>query len=231
MPKEARLAIDIHRAKILREELRSIEGSIEKRLTRRPITRADESAMVDMQVRADSVYQELGRRAPPSMPYEYPDEYRVRLLKELQPHSATWKNIDLEGLSEPAALNLVEQQILQEARADAISPVDIKPHEIRPIVRLDAMTGHTVTRFAGRDTHFVKQFSRVPRQAIFYSKGEYEAMTRDADAARHAAVMREHVKLARQGLISTNSETMPVPSTANPVIEVSKAVVKKLRGA
>jgi hypothetical protein len=142
---EELLDVDINRAKALRDELRSLESNIERRLDRSPITVADENAMRDMQVRADGVYQALGRRAPPTTGFERPREYRLRLLEGLKPHSQ-WKSADLWQF-EDRGLDEVERQIFAEARADARCPSDLKPNEVRPIVRQDsAGHGHGICR-------------------------------------------------------------------------------------
>lgn len=223
MHKESQLAADINRAKALREELRSLDANIERRLTRKPLTRADESAMTDMQVRADAVYQALGRRAPPPLPYEYPEEFRIRLIEGLRPHSTSWHGVSLENLP-GTALDQIEAQIFDEARADARCPSDLKPNEIRSLVRQDS--GRMVTDFVGRG-HFVDQFRRPTFRVIFKSAEEYRQIARDNQASRNAQIMREHVELVRQGKIP--SGLMPVPSTDNPIVEAAKAVTRRVR--
>jgi hypothetical protein len=225
--REQKLYVDVHRAKSLREELRSLEASIARRQERRQITEADERAMTQMQVRADAVYTELGRRAPPPIGFEYPDEYRIRLLEGIQRHSKTWAKATLDSMS-GNVLDLAESQIFEEARTDAACPCDLKPGEIRAIDRRKT-TGHGETRFVGNDTHFVQRFTRPPARVLFRSAEEYQAMTRDALMANSNALMSRQQELVRRGAIKIS--TPPTSSSGNPIIEVSRVVAKKLGGA
>jgi hypothetical protein len=56
----------------------------------RPLTEADERAMLGMQARADSAYQVANRRAPPPLLMERPEEYRRRLADGVKAYSPRW---------------------------------------------------------------------------------------------------------------------------------------------
>jgi hypothetical protein len=56
-----------------------------------PLTEADERSMLSMQSRADEAYQVAGRRAPPPLGHERPDEYRRRLADDVKGYSARWR--------------------------------------------------------------------------------------------------------------------------------------------
>jgi hypothetical protein len=171
------LATDIMKAKAMRDELNRLERHIAEESQRRPVTPADEKAMIEMQARADAVYEELGRRAPPPLPGEQPIEFRRRLLEPLKKYSE-WSNTPLDSLS-PDVLDRVEPDIFAAARADAASPTDMADGEIREIVKKDDRTGHVVTTFRGPpSSHFVRQFTRPVRRARLRSWEDYTAMSR-----------------------------------------------------
>lgn len=172
------LATDILKAKEIRDQLYELERRISKQAQMRPITPADENLMRGMQARADAVFNELGRRAPAFLPMERPDEYRRRLLEPLKACSPQWRNADLDRVADDA-LNVIEQQIFDAARADAKAPHDLKQGEFREIVKTGE-GGHKETIFVGRDTHFVQQFSRPARRVRLRSWDDYMALSRRA---------------------------------------------------
>jgi hypothetical protein len=183
------LAEDFARAKALKEQLRALEESISRRANASRITIEDERRMSAMQSRADSVYSELNRRAPPPLPLERPEEYRRRLASGLQPCSPRWREADLSAVSEDA-LNVIESQIFEDARADSIHPHDLRPSEMRELTRT-LPGGHTTVEFrGGENTHFVQQFNRPARRAAFKGPDEYARMSRDLMLSRVEQVMR-----------------------------------------
>jgi hypothetical protein len=183
------LATDIMKAKAIRDELYALERRISERSQRMgPITPNDEADMRNMQARADEVYESLGRRAPPYLPLERPEEYRRRLLEPMKECSSDWRSVDLNAVDD-ATLNRIEPQLFAAARADALCPHDLKPGEMREIMKRDERTGHTISTFVGRDTHFVKQFTRPARRVKFRSWNEYMAMSANAATAALARAM------------------------------------------
>lgn len=175
------LSVDMAKAAMLRDELRRVESRVLREQARRPLTVADERAMTDMRVRADAVLHELGRYAPPPLPGEYPDEFRVRLLKGIKPHSKTWRDIPDDALhdfrADDGGLDNVERVIFEEARADALCPSDLGPREIRAI-EAKGPGGHSETKFVGgEDAWFGHQFSRRPRLASLRSRDDYMRMS------------------------------------------------------
>ena len=76
----------------LRAEVRRLERQAETEAKRMsPITEADERTMLSMQSRADEAYTAAGRRAPPPLGHERPDEYRRRLADGVKSYSDRWR--------------------------------------------------------------------------------------------------------------------------------------------
>ena len=177
------LANDYVRARDLRQELRKLEELIARRAERSPITVADEHLMTSMQARADSAYVAANRKAPPPLPLERPAEYRRRLAAGLQVYSPKWRDNDLNVINDDAALTAIEEQIFADAVANGRT-YGIKPDEIRARERTDG-SGHKVIEYdGGSRASYIRQFSREPPLAIFRSRAEYEAMSRDANLQR-----------------------------------------------
>jgi hypothetical protein len=173
------LAEDVIAAKALRDKVYALEADIARKSQMRPITQKDEQIMRGYQARVDSILQLSGRRAPAWIPLEQPSEYRRRLLKPLQACSDAWGKADLSRVPEEIIDN-IEEDLFKAARADARHPKNLSRGEFREIVRNDETTGHRTTEFfGGEDSHFVKQFSRIPRRAILRSWNEYEQIARD----------------------------------------------------
>ncbi len=158
------LADDIRKLKAMKDAVAAEERRVSERMQNQgPLTEADERAMRDMQGRCDSVYQELGRRAPEYLPGERPGEYRRRLLKPLMRYSGEWANVKLDTVTDPT-LDIVEPAVLEAARAEAMNPRDLPPGTLRE-VRKQGETGHIESSFYGAPgTHFVQQFTRPPRR-------------------------------------------------------------------
>jgi hypothetical protein len=227
--RSAQLRQDMAEAQAIKDRLRFLVAKIHFDQNRRPISEADERAMKNMQIRADAVYVELGRRAPPANAYEWPDEYRIRLLEGIKHHSKTWKDTRLDSTKDEAFLNLVEQQIFEEARADSAQPVDLKPGEMRAIEKISA-GGHKQTTFVAKDTHFVRQFTRPAARAQFKSREQYEQQIRDAQTSRTNQLMQKQADMVKRGqFVVLDSSAPPMPSTENPVVSMASAVASKIR--
>jgi hypothetical protein len=157
----------------------------------RPITADDEHRMLGMQARADDAYRAANRRAPPPLPLENPDQYRLRLADGLKVYSPKWRNVDLRNVADAGALDVAETQVFADAIANGRTH-GLKPYEIRERVTT-GHGGHKVIEFdGGPDASFVRQFSREPRLGIFKSHAEYAAMSRDAQLSRIGAIVHEY---------------------------------------
>ena len=128
----------------------------------RQLTAADRDAFADAQSKADAVLITHGERAEPPMVNEDIVAYNIRLARKMQPHSKTWKGVDLALIAaDSLAFNIAMDGIRADALQAGINPVDMKPFEHRKIVE-QSPGGHTITRFVGNGTIF-KQLSRPVR--------------------------------------------------------------------
>jgi hypothetical protein len=176
-----------------RAELRRLERQAETEARRMsPLTEADERAMSSMQSRADEAYQVAGRRAPPPLGHERPDEYRRRLADGVKSYSDRWREADLNVVTDDTALGVIEGQIYQDAATHGRT-AGMKAREIKPIESRTA-AGHTQVEFVGGpDAHFVRAFERPARRAMFMAKEHYQAMSNASMMAGIARAGRRQV--------------------------------------
>lgn len=133
-------------------------------LTPRHVTDDQHAAFADAQARADGVYQMFGKHASRPMQAEDIQAYRLRLARELQPHSPAWKNVNLAVIAvDSVAFGVAERDIYEAARRAALDPSTLGENEIERVVsRTDRETGRTTTEFRRKDS-FVKDFSMPPQ--------------------------------------------------------------------
>jgi hypothetical protein len=182
---DTNLANDYAKARDLRNELRRLEESISRRAERSPITEADEHRMTEFQGRADAAYSAAGRRAPPPLPLERPEQYRRRLADGLKGYSPRWSNADLNVVTDDTALGVIEGQIYADAathgRTQGLAARQIREHVSR------TSAGHTQVEFVGGpEAHFVRAFERPARRATFKQPEAYQAMSNASQMAQVA---------------------------------------------
>jgi hypothetical protein len=167
----------------LRSEVRRLERLAETEAKNmRPLTESDERAMLAMQSRADEAYQAAGRRAPPPLAHERPDEFRRRLADGVKSYSDRWREANLNVVTDDTALGVIEDQIYADAASHGRT-AGLRAREIKPIQNRTA-AGHTTIEFVGGpEAHFVRAFERVARRATFRKPEEYTAMARDSQMA------------------------------------------------
>lgn len=121
----------------------------------------EEEAMVDAQVKADSVMGLFGERAPRPLRGETVLGYRKRMAKQMQQHSKQWKGVDLNVLPK-AAFDIAEGQIFADAQVAASAPTSA-PGQLRSVQRRDATTGRVTTQFFGDPKAWMGDFSAPKR--------------------------------------------------------------------
>lgn len=132
----------------------------------RPLPEADRDALVAEQVRADAAYQAFGQRAPAAMPGETVGRYAVRLARGMQKHSKRWAKVDLARISvDPTAFDVVKTDIYADAIAASSTPDDLKPGQLREIVKVNPSTGQRMSTFVGRGT-YISQFRAPSRRVV-----------------------------------------------------------------
>jgi hypothetical protein len=176
----------------LRAKLRQLEAAAEREAKRMsPLTEKDERDMSAMQARADESYQVAGRRAPPPLGHERPDEYQRRLIGGVQGYSPRWAKADINAISTDA-LPIAEQQIYADAATHGRT-AGLQARQIKPIESRTA-AGHTTISFVGGpEASFVRQFERPARRAMFMAPEHYQNMANAAAMAGIASVGRRQV--------------------------------------
>lgn len=128
----------------------------------RSVTDEDRAAMAQIQSRADSAYTMLGDAAPRFMDGEEKNDYRIRLLKKLQPKSPKWKDYDF-AKADSALLDIAEKDIYADAVASAMSPADLAEGHLRMIKKVDE-TGRPHILWAGQPRAWMQQFQPPTRR-------------------------------------------------------------------
>jgi hypothetical protein len=137
---------------------RTVDGM--KKKMERPMS--DLNAYSAVQAKADSVMRALGSSAEPPMSGEDLIAYQIRLARKMQPHSKTWRNVDLQLIkADQQAFGNVIDGIYEEARADSFNTEKMQPLVHREITRTTP-GGHTIREFIGNGT-FIRQMARPVR--------------------------------------------------------------------
>jgi hypothetical protein len=163
----------IRRAKAMRDELNRLEREVSSEMretAQGPLHEMEENAIADCQARADSVYNELGKRAPAPWPGERLTQYRKRILAPLKPHSKTWSDVDLNTQS-GKNLDVIERQIFADAVAFADSNDAVQGDEMRAVHKTDD-SGRRITEWRGRSS-FINQFKGERRLATIRDPREH----------------------------------------------------------
>ena len=124
---------------------------------------ADRSRYIDAQVRADKVCQAFGDSAgaPRWQHGESVPDYLRRLMRPFQKHSRDWKDVDLNKISDDAALGVAEERIYADAMQEALHPTDLPLGTMRKIERTDH-AGRRIVEFVGADNACWDQFTFHP---------------------------------------------------------------------
>lgn len=129
------------------KRLEALEAEI-ARLKKQP-TMDDADAIATAYHRYDSIYQMLGERVPQHMPGESPIAYRRRLADGLRKHTRTWKEHVIHDAVAGPAFDMIEQNIVDEALAEAKNPTRTDANAGRLIERTTTQNGKTRTEFYG----------------------------------------------------------------------------------
>jgi hypothetical protein len=98
------------------------------------------------QSKADAVYTAFNDSAPAPLVGERLIDYRLRLLKPLQPHSAAWRNTEIPANEQ--VLKVAETQVYADAAAEARAPSNVPAGTLVERIEKD-ITGRRITRFFG----------------------------------------------------------------------------------
>ncbi len=146
------------KAKADAEDLKKRMDAFEEKV--KPRSDDDAAMMADAQCKADSVAMAHGKRAPAPMAGETVMAYRLRVLREHQAHSPTWKGVNL-GLiqADSAAFTLAEQAIFADSEKAARSPGNVPLHQLVERIRREGP--HTIHEFHGDPAAWMQDFMRV----------------------------------------------------------------------
>ena len=130
-----------------------LRAEIERMKAALPQSLSDEdlNALSDAQVKADSVFNRFGDKAPRYMQGETPDQYRRRVADRLKVHSKKWAQVDLSGLP-GAVLAIAEGEIYADAVTASMSNSAAEGEKLRMVVSR-TNGGHTITEWRGSDPY------------------------------------------------------------------------------
>ncbi|HFD1330282.1 TPA: NUDIX domain-containing protein [Yersinia enterocolitica] len=146
-------------------DLRSEMALLKSRLPTE-LSDSERNELADAQVKADSVFSVLGKRAPMPLSGEKPLSYRRRLMIQLQEHSGDYKAVDLSSIADSALLNIAEKQIYADAQSSAT--LSVGPGMLREIKRAD-VTGRQISTFEGDPAATWAPFQGGKRQVTMFN--------------------------------------------------------------
>lgn len=146
-------------------DLRSEMALLKSRLPTE-LSDSERNELADAQVKADSVFSVLGKRAPMPLSGEKPLSYRRRLMIQLQEHSGDYKAVDLSSIADSALLNIAEKQIYADAQSSA--SLSVGPGMLREIKRSDG-TGRQISTFEGDPAATWGPFQMGKRQVTMFN--------------------------------------------------------------
>jgi hypothetical protein len=125
---------------------------------------SDATELAKLHEAADDLLKPFNQSAPRYMEGETPDGYRKRLAGRVQQHAPSMKDINLRE-SIGTAFSLIEKQIYDEARREAVRPTTIADGEMRELKRYDA-TGRPFLEFHGHPSAWLGEFSNGAKRKL-----------------------------------------------------------------
>jgi hypothetical protein len=102
--------------------------------------------------------------APRPFTDEGPDLYRRRALPLVQNWAPNYKGVKIDD-ARGTAFDLLEKQIFDDARQEAIRPTNIPDGELREVRRYDE-TGRPFYEFHGKPSSWMAQFTNGTRKRL-----------------------------------------------------------------
>lgn len=125
---------------------------------------ADATELAKLHEAADDLLKPFNRSAPRYMEGETADGYRKRLAGRIQEHAPSMKHINLRE-SIGTAFSLIEKQIYDEARREAVRPTTIPAGEMRELTRYDN-SGRPFQEFHGSPKAWLGDFSNGAKKKL-----------------------------------------------------------------
>jgi hypothetical protein len=133
-------------------------------------SRADDAArryetdLANAQAKCDSVASLFGLRAPAPLVAEKALDYRRRILRPFQRHSAQFAAVDLWGVRDPKVFSGIEQTIYADATKAAGMP-EAMVGQLRPRIRRTD-SGHTEITWSGDPRVWMSPFAGATRRYV-----------------------------------------------------------------
>lgn len=124
----------------------------------------DATELANLHEAADDLLKPFNQFAPRYMEGETVDGYRKRLASRVQQHAPSMQNINLRE-SIGTAFNLIEKQIFDEARREAVRPTRIPDGEMRELTKYDA-TGRPFIEFHGSPKAWLGDFANGAKRRL-----------------------------------------------------------------
>jgi hypothetical protein len=124
----------------------------------------DPTELAKLHEAADDLLKPFNQFAPRYMEGETVDGYRKRLASRVQQHAPSMQNINLRE-SVGTAFNLIEKQIYDEARREAVRPTTIPDGEMRELTKYDA-TGRPFLEFHGSPKAWINDFANGAKKRL-----------------------------------------------------------------
>jgi hypothetical protein len=124
----------------------------------------DPTELAKLHEAADEVLRPFNQYAPRYMEGETLASYQKRLAGRVQQHAPSMKDINLRE-SVGSAFELIERQIYDEARREAIRPTTIRKGEMRELRRYDD-TGRPFYEFHGSPSAWMDDFSTGAKRRL-----------------------------------------------------------------
>ena len=131
---------------------------------------AERPKFADCQAKADSVMSAFGDSAPRPMQGESLMAYRQRLASKLKVHSADYKDINLNAISDESLLAVAERRIYADAAGAARTSIDVPAGTLHEVKETDR-AGRIISTFRGSPDAWMRQFKSPARRLHSINKG------------------------------------------------------------
>jgi hypothetical protein len=125
---------------------------------------ADATELARIHETADDLFKPHNQHAPCYMEGETTESYRKRLATRLQQHAPSLKDINVRD-TRGSAFDLIERQIYDEARREAVRPTTIPDGELRELKRYDD-TGRPFIEWHGSPKAWLGDFANGAKRRL-----------------------------------------------------------------
>ncbi|WP_336284210.1 NUDIX hydrolase [Citrobacter arsenatis] len=130
----------------------------------------NDSALTAAQVRADSAYTAIGKKAPAPFSGEKAMDYRKRVLEAMQQHSERFKDADIRAIADSVVLAGIEDIIYADARKAVETEMSNTKGVLYERIRNDA-AGRRIVEFRGDPNSWMSAFKTPPKFAHKFNTG------------------------------------------------------------